>query len=85
MQQKDFNTFPKPDKTFMIDLVNAKMPFGKLEGRYITDLPVNYLEWFARNGFPKGKIGEYIATMYEVKTNGLMKIIYPLIKKYRKQ
>jgi len=59
------------------------MPYGKYEGRYITDLPVHYLEWFERTGFPEGRLGEYIATMYEIKINGLMEIVYPLIKQYR--
>lgn len=84
MQQKDFSPFPQPDKQFMISLINAKMPYGKYEDRYITDLPVHYLEWFERKGFPEGILGEYIATMYEIKINGLMDIIYPLIKQFRK-
>jgi len=83
MQQKDFSPFPQPDKHFMISLINATMPYGKYKDRYITDLPVHYLEWFERKGFPEGKLGEYIATMYEIKINGLMEIVYPIIKQFR--
>ena len=48
------------------------MPFGKYEGRILADLPISYLEWFLRNGgFPKGRLGMQLATVYEIKLNGL--------------
>ena len=34
-------------------LVTLQMPYGKYAGRFIADLPGNYLHWFARQGFPK--------------------------------
>jgi uncharacterized protein (DUF3820 family) len=34
-------------------------------------LPVAYLEWFARKGFPAGKLGAMLQTVYEIKLNGL--------------
>ena len=71
------------DRTFLIKLVQARMPFGQYEGRYITDLPVHYLEWFAREGFPNGTLGQYLSTMYEIKTNGLNDILRPIIREYR--
>lgn len=71
------------DRTFLIKMVRAKMPFGKYEGWYITDLPVYYLEWFARRGFPEGALGQYLATMYEIKTNGLDPILTPIKKAAR--
>lgn len=37
-------------------LVRLAMPFGKYKGRVIADLPGNYLNWFAREGFPPGKL-----------------------------
>lgn len=61
------------------------MPFGQYEGRYITDLPVHYLEWFSREGFPNGTLGQYLSTMYEIKTNGLNDILKPIIREYRGQ
>ncbi|HSX69438.1 MAG TPA: DUF3820 family protein, partial [Pseudomonas sp.] len=42
-------------------LVTRTMPFGKYQGRLIADLPGNYLNWFAREGFPKGEIGRLLA------------------------
>ncbi len=71
------------DQTFLIKLVQAKMPFGQYEGWYITGLPVHYLEWFSRQGFPKGKLGQYLSTMYEIKINGLEDILKPIIKSVR--
>ena len=38
-------------------LVTTSMPFGKHKGTLIADLPGNYLNWFARVGFPPGEIG----------------------------
>lgn len=59
------------------------MPFGQFKGRYVTGLPVHYLEWFNREGFPGGQLGQYLATMYEIKTNGLDDILKPIIKEVR--
>jgi hypothetical protein len=42
-------------------LVTRTMPFGKYQGRLIADLPGDYLNWFARTGFPKGEIGRLLA------------------------
>ncbi|NIF07243.1 DUF3820 family protein [Chryseobacterium sp. Tr-659] len=55
-----------------------KMPFGKYEGTVLADLPVSYLEWFNRNGMPKGKLGMQLSTVYEIKINGLMDLLIPI-------
>jgi uncharacterized protein (DUF3820 family) len=57
-----------------------KMPFGKYKGTVLCDLPVSYLEWFAREGFPPGKLGMMLATLFEIKINGLMYLLDPLRK-----
>lgn len=63
------------------DLVITKMPFGKYKDTLICNLPVSYLEWFPRKGgFPKGKIGVLMATMYEIQINGLGYLLEPLKK-----
>ena len=59
-------------------LVTRTMPFGKYQGRLIADLPGNYLNWFAREGFPKGEIGRLLALMHEIDHNGLRALLAPL-------
>lgn len=53
------------------DLVSKKMPFGKYKDRLICDIPEHYLIWFKRQGFPEGKLGVWLETMYEIRLNGL--------------
>ena len=48
------------------------------KGRIIADLPGNYLNWFARKGFPAGEIGRLLALMQEIDHNGLKDILAPL-------
>lgn len=67
-----------PDSKILLELVSIKMPFGKFKGTLICDLPVSYLEWFARKGFPQGKLGMLLETMLVIKSNGLMELIIPL-------
>lgn len=59
-------------------LVSRTMPFGKYKGRLIADLPGNYLNWFAREGFPPGEIGRLLALMQELDHNGLKPLLDPL-------
>ena len=59
-------------------LVTITMPFGKHQGRLLADLPGNYLNWFAREGFPKGEIGRLLALMHEIAHNGLGDLLKPL-------
>ncbi len=55
-------------------LVTVTMPYGKYKGRLIADLPGNYLNWFAREGFPSGNLGELLALMHELDHNGLKQL-----------
>jgi uncharacterized protein (DUF3820 family) len=64
----------------LTELVEMKMPFGRFKNRMLCDLPVSYLEWFAREGFPKGKLGMLLSTIYEIKINGLEDLLKPLKK-----
>ena len=59
-------------------LLEREMPFGKHKGRVIADLPANYLQWFAREGFPRGEIGQLLALMFEIDHNGLRGLLAPL-------
>ncbi len=59
-------------------LVSTAMPYGKYKGRLLADLPGNYLNWFAREGFPKGELGRLLQLMHEIDHNGLSALLAPL-------
>jgi len=59
-------------------LLTVEMPFGKYKGRLIADLPGNYLNWFAREGFPKSEVGRLLQLMQEIDHNGLSDLLTPL-------
>lgn len=66
---------------FLKELAIAKMPFGKFKNSYLIDLPEAYLVWFKNQGFPKGKLGNQLASVYEIKLNGLEDIIRNIRRK----
>ncbi|MCB1144743.1 MAG: DUF3820 family protein [Leptospiraceae bacterium] len=66
------------DPGLLLKLVSTEMPFGKYSGRLISELPVSYLEWFSRKGYPEGKLGVLLQTMYDIKINGLEYLLNPL-------
>ena len=59
-------------------LLSREMPYGKYQGRLIADLPGHYLNWFAREGFPRGELGALLALMHELDHNGLSSLLDPL-------
>ncbi len=73
----------QPNSEILKDLVKMKMPFGKYKGTTLCDLPVSYLEWFYSQGFPEGKLGMQLATIYEIKINGLGHLLDPLKRQLR--
>ncbi len=68
------------DSTLLIQLIQTRMPFGRYKGSLLCDLPVSYLEWFEQKGFPDGKLGILLQTIYEIKLNGLEYLLVPLRK-----
>ncbi len=74
----------EPDKNFLIKLAHTKMPFGKYEGRFLIDLPEYYVVWYHNKGFPKGQLGLMLATVYELKLNGLENLIRNIKQRYPK-
>ena len=62
----------------LVDLAQARMPFGKYQGRRLIDLPECYLVWFAGQGFPDGQLGRRLQAVYEIKLNGLESLFDPL-------
>lgn len=73
------------DPEILITLVRMPMPFGKYKGRLLCDLPISYLEWFNRKGFPKGKLGMLLQTIFEIKLNGLDSLLDPIKEMVRDQ
>ena len=71
----------QPDSKLLLQLVTMKMPFGRFKDTILCDLPVSYLEWFQRKGFPDGKLGVLLQTIYEIKLNGLEGLLKPLKSK----
>ena len=72
---------PPPDSldpAMLLKLVSTPMPYGKYAGRTLADLPGNYLNWFAREGFPKGELGRLLALMQTIDHNGLRDLLRPL-------
>lgn len=68
----------QPNPELLLQIVKMKMPFGKYKDTLLCDLPVSYLEWFQRKGFPAGKLGALLQTTYEIKLNGLDDILIQL-------
>ena len=64
----------------LTELANARMPFGKYKDRFLIDLPDTYLVWFSRQGFPESKLGRMLASVLEIKVNGLEKLVRPLCR-----
>ena len=53
------------------------MPFGKFgpdhfppRGVPLYDLPVEYLNWFEHRGWPKGRLGELLRMVHQLKVDG---------------
>jgi uncharacterized protein (DUF3820 family) len=72
------------DPNVLIDVVNTRMPFGKYKGTLICDMPVSYLEWMHKKGFPPGKLGMLLSSAYEIKINGLDKLLFMIKQKHGK-
>jgi uncharacterized protein (DUF3820 family) len=68
----------QPDPEKFAELANYRMPFGKYKGTRLVELPEPYVVWFSRKGFPNGKLGDLLRTVYEIKANGLEYLFDPL-------
>lgn len=71
---------PLADPHLLLQLTSMSMPYGKYKGVLLYQLPVSYLEWFQRKGFPAGKLGILLQCLYEIKLNGLEHLLKPLVK-----
>jgi len=72
----------------LADIVRLHMPFGKFgpdhfppHGVPLYDLPLEYLAWFERRGFPKGRLGELLRILHQLKTDGCDEVFDEFRKK----
>ncbi len=70
-----------PDSKLLLELAQTRMPFGKYSGRLLIDLPEPYVVWFRQKGFPGGKLGQQLETVYVIKANGLEHLFNPFRNK----
>ncbi|MEE2622629.1 MAG: DUF3820 family protein, partial [Verrucomicrobiota bacterium] len=82
----EFTDIDRDDlRNLMEEIGSTNMPFGKFgpdeyppRGVPIIDLPPESLAWFTERGFPKGRLGELLATVFEIKQSGADAVFQPL-------
>lgn len=62
----------------LIAIAKTPMPFGRYKGQVLIDVPEEYFLWFAKRGFPPGRLGQLMALTLEIKVEGLARLIHPL-------
>ncbi len=72
-------------RNLLAEIGKTRMPFGKFgikeyppHGVPIMDLPPEYLCWFKERGFPKGRLGELMAQVSEIKNVGMDSVFDPM-------
>jgi len=68
------------DPTVLKELLTVEMPYGKYKGVILFNLPEHYVVWYHETGFPKGRLGMLLSTLYEIKLYGLEHLLKPLKK-----
>jgi uncharacterized protein len=82
----DINEIDRDDfRNLLIEISKTRIPFGKFGIKFyppagvpIMDLPVEYLAWFYERGFPKGRLGELMAQVWEIKSVGMDSVFDPI-------
>lgn len=59
------------DPELIVKLGNFCMPFGKHSKTLLIDLPLAYLEWFSKKGFPQGELGQLMRIVHDIKSGGM--------------
>lgn len=81
----DFTEIDRDDfRNLLEEISQTHIPFGKFgikahppAGFPIIDLPMEYLAWFYERGFPKGRLGELMAQVFEIKSVGMDSVFDP--------
>ena len=82
----DFTEIDRDDfRNLLAEIGETHIPFGKFgikayppAGVPIMDLPGEYLAWFYERGFPKGRLGELMAQVFEIKGVGMDSVFDPI-------
>lgn len=82
----DFTDIDRDDfRNLLLEIGKTRIPFGKFgikayppAGVPIIDLPAEYLGWFKERGFPKGRLGELMHEVYEIKAVGMDSVFDPI-------
>lgn len=79
---------PRDIETFFEEIKDLYMPFGRYgpkafppKGKLVYQLPYEYLAYFARKGFPKGKLGELMEAIYHIKESGASDVFFDFHRK----
>ena len=62
-------TYGDPD--LIVKLGKFCMPFGKHSKILLIDLPLTYLEWFSKKGFPRGELGQLMRIVHDIKSGDM--------------
>jgi len=72
-------------RNLLVEIGRMRMPFGRFgpkdyppAGVPLVDLPPEYLIWFKQRGFPKGRLGELMAQVCELKELGMDLVFEPI-------
>lgn len=76
--------FANADPEILIEIARGRMPFGKYAGLKFIEIPEPYLTWFAQKGWPPGRLGEILANTYEIRINGLEKLVHEIERRMRR-
>ena len=74
-------------RNLLIEIGETWIPFGRFgpnnyppRGVPIMDLPPEYLVWFKERGFPKGRLGELLEAVCDLKEVGMDVVFEPMRK-----
>jgi uncharacterized protein (DUF3820 family) len=84
----EFTEIDREDfRNLLMEIHRTRMPFGMFGkekyppgGVPIYDLPEDYLLWFKQRSFPKGRLGELLAHVCEIKETGMDSLFDPMRK-----
>jgi len=72
-------------RAMLADVARSYMPFGRFgpaqhppRGVPVWALPYEYLCYFERNGYPRGRLGQVLKFVHDIKRDGAEDIFMPL-------